>query len=84
MGEAEWFNKGYVPTMEEYMQHGSVTSGQCFVAITSFLGVGDIATDEAFEWASKYPKIIRAGSVVSRLMDDVVSHKVHMFHTLVH
>ena len=76
--EAKWFNENYVPTVEEYMETAMVSSGYCLLTVTSFLGLGDIATEEAFEWASTYPKIVRASSVICRLMDDIVSHKVYI------
>ncbi|KAK7822082.1 (-)-germacrene d synthase [Quercus suber] len=42
-----------------------------------FCGVGDIVTQEAFEWVSQEPKIVKAASTISRLMDDIVSQEVH-------
>ena len=52
------------------------SSGIPILAITSFLGMGDIVTKEAFDWAFSNPKIITASSVIGRLMDDMKSHKV--------
>ena len=52
------------------------SSGVPILAITSFLGMGDIVTKEAFDWAFSNPKIITASSVIGRLMDDMKSHKV--------
>ena len=74
--EAKWFKENYIPTLEEYMQHALVSCGYCMLSITSFVGMGDIATEKDFEWFSKYPKIIRGASAICRLMDDVVGHKV--------
>ena len=75
--EAKWFHEKYEPsTVEEHMQVGMVSSSYCLLIVTSFLGMGNIATEKAFEWASKYPNIIRGASVVARLMDDIVGHKV--------
>nr|WBW04369.1 terpene synthase [Ficus variegata var. variegata] len=74
--EAKWFHDKYVPTMEEYWQVRVKFSGYYVLILTSFLGMGDVATEEAFEWASKYPKIISAASVICRLMDDISGHKI--------
>ena len=52
------------------------SSGVPILAITSFLGMGDIVTKEAFDQAFSNPKIITASSVIGRLMDDMKSHKV--------
>ncbi|EOY12592.1 Delta-cadinene synthase isozyme A, putative [Theobroma cacao] len=73
--EAKWYHENYVPTVEEYMTNGLVSSGYIMVAITSFVGMGDIVTKEIFDWASNNPKIVRASSMIARLMDDIVSHK---------
>uniref|UniRef100_A0A2C9U9Z6 Terpene synthase metal-binding domain-containing protein n=2 Tax=Manihot esculenta TaxID=3983 RepID=A0A2C9U9Z6_MANES len=73
--EAKWFNKNYTPTVDEYMSIALLSCGYPLLTITAFVGVGDIATTEAFDWASKDPKILRAASMICRLMDDIVSHE---------
>ncbi|KDP39015.1 hypothetical protein JCGZ_00772 [Jatropha curcas] len=74
--EAKWLHEGYVPSMEEYMGVALVSSGNPMLTVTSFVGMGDIATKEALDWISNEPKIVRAGSTISRLMDDIVSYKL--------
>ncbi|KAJ4718967.1 Sesquiterpene synthase [Melia azedarach] len=73
--EAKWFNEGYVPTIEEYMEVALISVCNLMLATISFVGMGDIATKESFEWISSNPKIVKASSVICRLMDDIVSHK---------
>ncbi|KAL5802601.1 hypothetical protein ACOSQ4_030906 [Xanthoceras sorbifolium] len=73
--ESKWYDQRYVPTMEEYMGVALVTSCYTMVPATSFLGMGDIVTKEAFEWVLSKPKMTKGASVVCRLMDDIVSHK---------
>ncbi|KAJ4851326.1 hypothetical protein Tsubulata_047788 [Turnera subulata] len=73
--EAEWRSRGYVPTVEEYMDVSLVSCCYPLLTITSFLGMGPLATVEAFEWAGKDPKIIKASSIICRLMDDIASHQ---------
>ncbi|KAM4103192.1 hypothetical protein ACJW30_06G060600 [Castanea mollissima] len=73
--EAKWFHQNYIPTMEEYMHIALKTSGYPMLTTISFLGMGDIVTKEAFDWIFSNPKIITASSVISRLMDDMKSHK---------
>ncbi|KAG8658102.1 hypothetical protein MANES_03G120848v8 [Manihot esculenta] len=51
-----------VPTMEEYVQ-----------VTTSFLGMGKVAS---FEWVSNDPNMVMALSLLCRLMNDIVSHKL--------
>ncbi|KAK9938417.1 hypothetical protein M0R45_015158 [Rubus argutus] len=73
--EAKWFHNKYTPTMEEYMEVALVTSAYSMLATTSFVGMEDIVTKDSFEWIFSDPKIVKASSVVCRLMDDIVSHK---------
>ncbi|KAK0599131.1 hypothetical protein LWI29_002648 [Acer saccharum] len=75
--EAKWCNEGYVPTTtEEYWDISLVTTCYPMLAITSFLGMGNIANKEVFQWSSNdYPNIIKASTIICRLMDDIVSHQ---------
>lgn len=74
--EAGWLHEAYTPTMEEYMSVAVGSATYFLITTTAFLLMGDIATKEVLEWASNKPKIITASSMVGRLMNDIVSHKV--------
>lgn len=74
--EANWYHKGYVPTMEEYMEVALVSSGYIMLATTSFVGMGESVTKQAFDWVSSNPLIVKASSVICRLTDDMVGHEV--------
>ena len=74
--EAKWFHENHIPTMEEYMQVALVTTGYSMLTAVSFIGMGEIVTKQAFDWVSSRPKIIRASETITRLVDDVRSHKV--------
>ncbi|XP_040988779.1 (-)-germacrene D synthase-like [Juglans microcarpa x Juglans regia] len=73
--EAKWCHESFVPTMEEYMRIALVTSAYSMLATTSFVGMGNIANREVFEWISNGPKIVTASTIICRLMDDIASHK---------
>nr|AGW18154.1 terpene synthase 1 [Copaifera officinalis]AGW18159.1 terpene synthase 1 [Copaifera langsdorffii] len=73
--EAEWRDKSYIPTYEEYMANGVFSCGYPAVETTSLLGLGKTATKEVFDWISNVPKIVRASSIMCRLTDDLASHK---------
>ncbi|KAK9674000.1 hypothetical protein RND81_12G204200 [Saponaria officinalis] len=77
MQEVEWCHQNYIPTYEEYMKNALITSPYPFGTIASFLGVGETASKEYFEWASQtpMPDIIKAASTIIRLMNDVGGHK---------
>ncbi|KAL2943961.1 putative sesquiterpene synthase [Bienertia sinuspersici] len=75
--EAKWCNQKYVPTYDEYMKIALVTSPYPHATVACFLGMGEIASKEAFEWASQnpMPNIIKAASTIIRLMNDMGGHE---------
>ncbi|CAK9321897.1 unnamed protein product [Citrullus colocynthis] len=73
--EAKWLNKKYKPNFKEYMDLALSTTGYTMLITISFLGMGEIVTNEVLEWLSKGPQIIKASTIICRLMDDMVSHK---------
>ena len=78
--EAKWCHEQHVPTMEEYMPVALVTSAYKMLATTSFVGMGEIVTIQAFEWLFTDPnKMVQASLLICRLMNDTVSHKVLQF-----
>lgn len=77
MKETTWFHENYTPTLEEYMVLGLETSGYGEVIATCFIGMGDVATKDAFEWLNSDPKILQASKILARLLNDIASHKVH-------
>uniref|UniRef100_A0A7N2RD71 Uncharacterized protein n=1 Tax=Quercus lobata TaxID=97700 RepID=A0A7N2RD71_QUELO len=73
--EAVWLKEKYIPTMEEYMSNALISCGYLTLSTISFIGMGDIVTKAALEWVIKEPKIVRAASIINRLMDDIVSNE---------
>lgn len=77
--EAKWFHQKYQPTLEEYKSVALVTSCHTMLTATSFMAMGDIVTKDTFDWLFSEPKILKASKIVSRFMDDMVSHKVRTY-----
>ncbi|XP_077233765.1 (-)-germacrene D synthase-like [Tasmannia lanceolata] len=75
LAEAEWLNKGYVPLFNEHLTVSLISCGYPLATITSFVGMGEIATKEAFDWASRRPKPVVDASIIGRLQDDIVGYK---------
>ena len=78
--EAKWFKQKYTPTMDEYMAVELDTSFLPFSTFT-FVGRGPIATMDSMDWVLSDPKIVKATSVIGRLLNDMVGHKVRLIHT---
>ncbi|KAD3338094.1 hypothetical protein R6Q59_027212 [Mikania micrantha] len=75
MIEAKWIHEGYVPTLEEHESVSFITAGYKMLTASSFVGMGEIATKEAFKWALTFPPLVKDASLISRLMDDIIGHK---------
>nr|KYP34499.1 (+)-delta-cadinene synthase isozyme A [Cajanus cajan] len=75
MTEARWLNNNYKTTIEEYLHTSKTSSCYCTLIATSYIGMGDIITEDIFEWATSEPKIVMASCTICRLMDDIVSNE---------
>ncbi|KAK8300711.1 hypothetical protein V6Z12_D05G411200 [Gossypium hirsutum] len=73
--EAKWAIQKYKPSFDKFKANALLTCGYAMLAITSYVGMGDIITPETFKWAANDPKIIQASAIICRFMDDVVEHK---------
>ncbi|KAK5834297.1 hypothetical protein PVK06_018174 [Gossypium arboreum] len=73
--EAKWALQNYKPSFEEFKANAVSSSGYAMLAITSFVGMGDMITPETFKWAVSNPKIIEASTIICRFTDDVTEHK---------
>ncbi|AES74576.2 sesquiterpene synthase [Medicago truncatula] len=71
--EARWFNNNYVPTVEEYLQISKITCCHSLLTTSSYIGMGETATENIFKWVSNWPKIVDAISTICRLMDEIVT-----------
>ncbi|KAJ1384009.1 Terpenoid cyclases/protein prenyltransferase alpha-alpha toroid [Sesbania bispinosa] len=74
MVEAKWCHESYIPTYDEYKANGILTSASPLMII-SFLGLGEFETKKIFDWIFNDPSIIKATSIIGRLVDDIASHK---------
>ncbi|KAJ6349201.1 hypothetical protein OIU77_006730 [Salix suchowensis] len=73
--EAEWADKCHVPTFDEYVLNGLATSTYGVIMAASFLGLEEVAGVEEYGWLKSNPKIIKAGKMIGRLMNDIVGHE---------
>ncbi|KAE8704051.1 (+)-delta-cadinene synthase isozyme A [Hibiscus syriacus] len=63
--EAKWTHENYKPTFEEFRDNALPTSGYAMLAITAFVGMGDVITPQTFTWVAIDPKIIKASTIIS-------------------
>ncbi|KAL5976097.1 hypothetical protein ACLOJK_020427 [Asimina triloba] len=79
--EAQWCSSGYVPKFDEYLEKSIISSGYPMLAIQALVGLGDVASKEAFQWLLSLPQIVRSTSTIARLMDDIQTNKVSSRYT---
>ncbi|KAJ9167158.1 hypothetical protein P3X46_021828 [Hevea brasiliensis] len=73
--EAKWFNEGYVPSMEEYIENGLITSAYSVIPAASFTGMENVMGTKEYEWVKSNPKTVIATKLISRLMDDITTRE---------
>ncbi|WMV59896.1 hypothetical protein MTR67_053281 [Solanum verrucosum] len=73
--EAKWYYGKKVPRMKQYMKNGIPTSGYLLLATNSWLGMGEIATKDAFDWLRTEPPMLVASCIIARLLNDLLSHE---------
>ena len=76
--EAIWSSQKYQPSFKEHEELSIMTSGLPMLTILTLMGYGDEATQEVFEWVSSVPEMVRAGSQVTRFLNDLSSYKVYI------
>ena len=76
--EGKWFAKGHLPTTEEYLKNGIVSSGVYVVYVTLFSLLGEAINDHKnMHLLSKsHPQIVHFTGTLLRLWDDLGSAKV--------
>ncbi|PIN22719.1 Alpha-copaene synthase [Handroanthus impetiginosus] len=73
--EAKWRHEKHKPTTEEYIRVATMSCGYTSLIIISFLGMGNVATKEAFDWVLSQPDMVSASLIICRLTDDIVGHE---------
>ncbi|KAL3379907.1 hypothetical protein AABB24_000521 [Solanum stoloniferum] len=78
--EAKWYHSDYsVPTFEEYIKVSLVSSGYMMVATISLVGIEDnLMNKYIMDWVTKEPLVVKASTVIARLMDDIAGHEVRI------
>ncbi|KMT09442.1 hypothetical protein BVRB_6g129140 [Beta vulgaris subsp. vulgaris] len=73
-----WVKTRYVPTYEEYMVNGRVTSGVQVCVTGSLLGMDEISEEKPYAQLMQAPKAVEACEYIVRLMDDIVTREAEL------
>ncbi|OVA03032.1 Terpene synthase [Macleaya cordata] len=73
--EAKWYNSGYIPTLEEYMNNALVTAGGPLILLHSYLLIEsqEITTEALKCFLESKSSLIRWSSLILRLTDDLAT-----------
>ncbi|KAK4486861.1 hypothetical protein RD792_006169 [Penstemon davidsonii] len=76
MVEAEWFNKGHIPSLEDYIRNGVTTAGAYMALVHAFFLMGQGITTQNMKLMTKpYPKLFSNSGRILRLWDDLGTSK---------
>ncbi|KAL9416404.1 hypothetical protein AB3S75_039572 [Citrus x aurantiifolia] len=69
--EAKWYNSGYIPTLQEYMENAWISVTAPVMLLHAYAFTANPITKEALEFLQDSPDIIRISSMIVRLEDDL-------------
>ena len=76
MQEVNWLKKDYTAKFDEYKENAILSSAYYAIMGVTFVGMGEVAKLDAFEWLSSHPKIRTAAEIICRFTDDITSYDV--------
>ncbi|PIA58425.1 hypothetical protein AQUCO_00500390v1 [Aquilegia coerulea] len=73
--EARWFATGHVPTLEEYLNNGVISTGAHVMCVHIFFLLGEGINKETIDLLDNNPSIMTYPSLILRLWDDLGTAK---------
>ncbi|PWA71765.1 10-epi-junenol synthase [Artemisia annua] len=73
--EAKWRHGGQVPSFQEYVKNGIITSTYNVLFKSCVMGMSEIVIQEALDWYESHPKVLEATGLLGRLYNDITSFK---------
>ncbi|KAK7404261.1 hypothetical protein VNO78_05009 [Psophocarpus tetragonolobus] len=69
--EAEWYNKGYIPSLQEYLSNGWISSSGPVILLHSYFATMYQIMDEKDHFLHRYQDLVYNVSLVIRLCNDL-------------
>lgn len=69
--EANWFYSGHKPSLEEYLSNAWISIGAVQIISHIYFWVTDPLEEEGAQIMHKYHDLVRASSMILRLVDDM-------------
>ncbi|KAL5702321.1 hypothetical protein ACHQM5_027551 [Ranunculus cassubicifolius] len=73
--EAKWFTSGHLPTSEEYLKNGMISSGVDVLFVHIFFLLGQGINKETIDLIENIPGLVSYPATILRLWDDLGSSK---------
>ncbi|XP_068667821.1 (-)-alpha-terpineol synthase-like [Aristolochia californica] len=73
--EARWFNSGYVPSFEEYIETACISSSGALILTHTYVLLDLKIKDEELQFLQSYPDTLRSSSMIFRLCNDLATAK---------
>ncbi|KAK2644467.1 hypothetical protein Ddye_019662 [Dipteronia dyeriana] len=71
--EAKWYNKGYTPTLQEYLSNAWISSSGSVLAVHSFFSIMNELTKEMAHVLDKNQDLVYNSSIIIRLCNDLAT-----------
>ena len=69
--EAKWYNNGYTPSLDEYLDNGWVSGSGPILSLHAFFSVMDEAREETIDLLLNNDDLVRCTSLIIRLCNDL-------------
>ncbi|KAK9265402.1 hypothetical protein L1049_007423 [Liquidambar formosana] len=69
--EAKWYNKGYTPSLQEYLSNGWISSSGPVLSLHAFLAVTNHVTEETVDFLDTNQDLVYCSSLIIRLCNDL-------------
>ncbi|TXG47244.1 hypothetical protein EZV62_026538 [Acer yangbiense] len=76
--EAKWYNKGYTPTLQEYLSNAWISSSGTVLAVHSFFSIMNEPTAEMAHFLDKNQDLVYNSSLIIRLCNDLATSAVEL------
>ncbi|KDP35321.1 hypothetical protein JCGZ_09480 [Jatropha curcas] len=71
--EAKWYNDGYTPTLEEYIDNALISIAGPLLLVHGYFLLKNPVTIDALKVLKEYSNIIRSSAIIFRLADDLAT-----------
>ncbi|TXG47435.1 hypothetical protein EZV62_026729 [Acer yangbiense] len=76
--EAKWYNEGYIPSLQEYLSIGWITSGCLVLGVLSFFSIMNKVSDDMEHFLEKNQQIMHDPCTIVRLWNDLSTSKAEI------